>query len=79
MYKIIIALEKLVEEEINIINAFDMLFAMMKHFQRLSEDKTNNFIDSAKVFTRMREVNSETDFVRPHCHQLVPSGFDSQA
>ena len=39
----------------------------------------NNFIDSAKVFARMREVDPEVDFVRNHRRRLGLSRFDSRA
>ena len=37
---------------------------MTKHFERISEEKINNFIDRAKPFARMIEVDPETDFIR---------------
>ena len=70
MYQVRIAVEKLEVEEINIIDAIEMLCAMMEPFERILEDEINNFIDSEKVFTRMREVDSEADFVRHHRRRL---------
>ena len=64
MYKIRIATEKL--EEVNIINAVERLGVMKKLFERISRDEMNNFIDSANVFARTRDVDPEADFVRHH-------------
>ena len=67
MYKIRIATEKLEEEVSNIIDAVEMLEAMKKLFERIFENKMNNFIDSAKLFAKMREVDLEADFFSHHC------------
>ena len=64
MYKIRVATEKFEEQGIKIIDVIEMLEAMTKHFERISEEKINNFIDRAKLFARMIEVDPETDFIR---------------
>jgi len=43
MYKIRIGTEKFEEEEINIIDASEMLEAIKKLFERISEEEMNDF------------------------------------
>ena len=65
-------------EDINIIDAIEIFEAIKKLFERILEDEMNNFIDSAKVFTRTREVNLEEDFFRHNRWRLEPSFFDTR-
>ena len=78
MYKLKKATEKLEEGEINIIDTIKMLVAMKKFFERISEYEMDNFIDNAKGFDRMTEIDPEADFIGYHRRRLGPSHFDSR-
>ena len=60
MHKIRIATAKLEEEEINIIDAIEMLEAMKKLSERISEDEMNSFVDSASVCQNERSQSRGT-------------------
>lgn len=79
MYKARIATEKLEEEEMNIIDAIEMLDATKKLFERISCEEMNSLIDSAAQFAKRMEVDPEADFIRHHRRRLGPSRYDSRA
>ena len=67
------ATEELEEDDINIFDAIEMVEAMKNLFDE------QFYIDSAKTFAWMREVDPEASLVKYHCRRLGLSRFDRRA